>query len=166
MRLNSESKIVQFDDLDHLGKGIGGIVVATNGCFDLLHVGHVRYLEQASDLGDHLVVGINGDESVRALKGQGRPINSELARARVIAGLECVSHVVIFPQVRATEFLRRLHPQVWAKAADYSMETIDSGERQILEAMGCRIVFLPVLSGISTTRIVSKAIETGCCIIP
>ncbi|NBR72163.1 MAG: hypothetical protein EBT75_08745, partial [Proteobacteria bacterium] len=88
----------------------GRRVVATNGCFDLLHVGHVRFLQEARKRGDLLIVGVNGDRSVRELKGQGRPVNGEADRAEVVAALGCVDAVVIFPEKRATEFLRAVRP--------------------------------------------------------
>ena len=90
-------------------------LVLTNGCFDLLHVGHVRYLQAARGLGDALAVAINGDESVRALKGEGRPLNNQAARAEVIAALECVDHVIIFAEVRATELLEKVRPAIYVK---------------------------------------------------
>src|SRR5947207_3996911 len=89
----------------------GSKLVFTNGCFDLLHVGHVRYLRTARALGDALLVAINGDDSVRALKGEGRPLNREADRAEVIAALECVDHVVVFPEVRATAVLEKIRPE-------------------------------------------------------
>src|SRR5438874_7884910 len=93
----------------------GRRLVFTNGCFALLHVGHVRYLEAARALGDALLVAINGDESVRLLKGEGRPLNSESNRAEVVAALGCVDHVVIFPEVRATELLEKVRPAIYVK---------------------------------------------------
>src|ERR1700757_2510202 len=86
-------------------RGAGKRLIATNGCFDLLHVGHIRYLQKARALGDALVVGVNGDESVRELKGPGRPINNERDRTEVLAALECVNFVTIFPEASATRFL-------------------------------------------------------------
>ena len=111
-------------------------MVATNGCFDLLHVGHVRYLAAARRLGDVLVVGLNGDESVRALKGEGRPLNSEHDRAEVLAALESVNYVTIFPQVRATAFLEASQPAVYVKGGDYKLETLNPEERGALQRCG------------------------------
>ena len=95
----------------------GRRMVFTNGCFDLLHVGHVRYLQEAKKLGDALVVALNGDQSVRELKGPNRPINPELDRAEVLAALECVDYVTIFPSLRVTEILAEVQPHIYAKGA-------------------------------------------------
>src|SRR5471032_589008 len=101
-------------------KARGQKLVFTNGCFDLLHAGHVRYLTGARALGDALAVGINGDESVLSLKGAGRPINREGDRAEVLAALEPVDYVTIFPEVRTTNLLRLVRPQIYAKGGDYT----------------------------------------------
>src|SRR5881394_3310412 len=111
----------------------GEKLVLTNGCFDLLHLGHVHYLEAARSLGDTLVVAINGDDSVRALKGEGRPLNRERDRAEVVAALECVDHVVIFPEVRVTRLLERVRPAIYVKGGDYTADTLDPEERAALE---------------------------------
>src|SRR5437764_2342646 len=119
-------KIVELEELsDRCEKlrAAGRKIVATNGCFDLLHVGHVRYLQAAKALGDVLLVGINGDESTRQLKGPGRPVNNERDRAEVIAALECVDLVSIFPEVRATRFLELAHPNVYVKGGDYTVDS-------------------------------------------
>jgi D-glycero-beta-D-manno-heptose 1-phosphate adenylyltransferase len=134
----------------------GKRLVATNGCFDLLHVGHVRYLAAARKLGDALVVGVNGDESVRALKGEGRPINNERDRAEVLAALEAVNYVTIFPQLRATEFLEAGQPAVYAKGGDYSVSTLNAEERQALEKCDARIEIVPFQNGYSTTDLLEK----------
>jgi rfaE bifunctional protein nucleotidyltransferase chain/domain len=99
------------DEMRHAGQRL----VLTNGCFDLLHVGHVRYLQQARQLGDSLVVAVNGDQSVCALKGAGRPLNSENDRAEVLAALDCVDFVTIFPDVRATQVIRATRPAIYVK---------------------------------------------------
>ena len=114
-------------------------VVATNGCFDILHVGHVRYLAAAQKLGHVLVVGLNGDDSVRQLKGEGRPVNRERDRAEVLAALESVDYVTIFPEKRATTFLRAAQPTVYAKGGDYTADTLDPEERAVLDEFGSRI---------------------------
>src|SRR5437764_13497678 len=104
-------------------------LVFTNGWFDLLHVGHVRYLRAARALGDALLVAINGDESVRALKGEGRPLNRAADRAEIIAALESVDHVVIFPEVRVTELLEKVRPSIYAKGGDYTADSLHAEER-------------------------------------
>ena len=131
-------------------------LVFTNGCFDLLHVGHVRYLQQARALGDALVVAVNGDASVRALKGPTRPVNSEQDRAEVLAALECVDYVTVFHSERVTDLVQEIRPQVYAKGGDYTVETLDPGERGALQAAGSDIQILALVPGKSTTNILSK----------
>ena len=139
-----------------LGLTDGQKLVFTNGCFDILHAGHVRYLEAARQLGDALVVGLNGDESVRTLKGENRPINCEGDRAEVLAGLSSVSAVVIFPDVRATALIEKLRPDVYVKGGDYTVESLDAGERTVLQAIGCEMAFVPMVPGRSTTSTLAK----------
>jgi rfaE bifunctional protein nucleotidyltransferase chain/domain len=134
----------------------GRKLVFTNGVFDLLHVGHVRYLEEARKLGDALVVAVNGDASVRALKGPTRPINGEQDRAEVLAALECVSYVTIFPSMRVTELVSTIRPQVYAKGGDYTVESLNPEERAALEAGGSEIRILKLVPGKSTTAIIEK----------
>jgi len=134
----------------------GRKMVFTNGVFDLLHVGHVRYLQQARELGDALVVAVNGDASVRALKGETRPINGELDRAEVLAALECVAFVTIFPSIRVTELMGVVRPQVYAKGGDYTIDSLNQEERAMLEAAGSDIRILPLVPGKSTTAIIGK----------
>jgi rfaE bifunctional protein nucleotidyltransferase chain/domain len=134
----------------------GKRLVATNGCFDLLHVGHTRSLTAARKLGDALVVGLNGDKSVRELKGKGRPINNERDRAEVLAALESVDYVTIFPQVRATEFLEAAKPAVYVKGGDYTMDTLNPEERGELEKCDAAIEIIPFEKGYSTTGLLEK----------
>ena len=110
-------------------KSAGRRVVVTNGCFDLLHVGHVRFLQEARALGDTLLVGLNGDGSVRELKGAGRPVNPEVDRAEVLAALGCVDAVVVFPEKRATQFLEVAQPDIYVKGGDYRPEDLDADEQ-------------------------------------
>ena len=105
----------------------------TNGCFDLLHVGHVTYLEAARNLGDCLLVGVNGDAGVRELKGTGRPINVEQDRAAVLAALQSVDALSIFPEATATRFLRLAEPDIYVKGGDYTLETLNQEERRAVE---------------------------------
>ena len=135
----------------------GRRLVFTNGCFDLLHVGHVRYLQAARALGDALLVAVNGDESVRALKGPSRPINSEQDRAEVLAALACVDFVTVFHTPRVTEVLREVRPQVYAKGGDYTVESLDPGERAALAETGTEIRILPLVPGKSTTATIAKS---------
>jgi len=132
-------------------------LVFTNGCFDLLHVGHVRYLQAARALGDALVVAVNGDASVRALKGPTRPVNPEDDRAEVLAALECVDYVVIFPEMRVTNLIHAVRPQIYAKGGDYTPETLDKEEHAALDEAGSQICILPLVPGRSTTNILATA---------
>ena len=134
----------------------GRRLVATNGCFDLLHLGHVTYLEAARNLGDLLLVGVNGDASVRALKGAGRPVNSEQDRALVLAAIESVSAVCVFPEMEALSFLRVARPDIYAKGGDYTLETINQDERRFVEGYGGRVVVLGGVAGRSTSALVSR----------
>lgn len=140
------------DDFAAAGKKL----VFTNGCFDLLHVGHVRYLQAAHALGDALLVAVNGDASVRALKGPTRPINSEEDRAEVLAALNCIDYVTIFHSERVTELVRIIRPQVYAKGGDYTVASLDPGERGALEEVGAEIHILSLVPGKSTTGIIEK----------
>ena len=153
------SKILALDALaqkaDELRRN-GHRLVATNGCFDLLHVGHIRYLQAARQLGDALVVGINGDASVRALKGESRPLNGESDRAEVLAALECVDFVTVFPELRATEFLKRARPAIYVKGGDYKPETLDSAERGALEEMQSEIRIIAFEAGYSTSGLIDR----------
>jgi rfaE bifunctional protein nucleotidyltransferase chain/domain len=133
-----------------------GRLVLTNGCFDLLHVGHVRYLQQAAELGDVLVVAVNGDESVRSLKGPGRPLNSEEDRAEVLAALECVDFVVIFPEERVTRVIEALRPAIYVKGGDYTLESLDSEEVAALKKAGAEIKTLPLVPEKSTSRLIER----------
>jgi len=134
----------------------GRKLVFTNGCFDLLHVGHVRYLQAARALGDALLVAINDDESVRALKGEGRPLNRAKDRAELIAALESVDYVVIFPEVRATELLEIVRPAIYAKGGDYTKDSLDAEERATLDQIGSEIQILPFEAGHSTSGLLEK----------
>ena len=154
-----KQKIVDAEALRAIANGMresGRKLVLTNGCFDLLHVGHVRYLQAARALGDALAVAINGDESVRALKGEGRPLNSATDRAEVIAALECVDHVVIFPEVRATALLEKVRPSLYVKGGDYTRESLHAEERAALEKSGAEIRILPFEKGHSTSRLIEN----------
>ncbi|MGI8431179.1 MAG: adenylyltransferase/cytidyltransferase family protein [Chthoniobacterales bacterium] len=131
-------------------------LVLTNGCFDLLHVGHVRYLAQARALGDFLAVALNGDESVRALKGAGRPLNSAVDRAEVLAALECVDFVTIFPGVRATEVIAAVRPAIYAKGGDYTVESLNPEEVAALRTAGAEVQIVPLIPGKSTSAILAR----------
>jgi rfaE bifunctional protein nucleotidyltransferase chain/domain len=152
-------KIVDFEELsDRCEKlrAAGKKLAATNGCFDLLHVGHVRYLQAARALGDFLAVGLNSDHSVRELKGRGRPIMTESDRAEVLAALECTDLVTIFPEMRATRFLAAAKPAIYVKGGDYSSETLDEEELTLLKEIGAEIRLVPFELGYSTSGLIEQ----------
>lgn len=153
------TKIVSLEELPERAKAlraVGKKIVATNGCFDLLHVGHVRYLKAARSLGDALVVGVNGDRSVRELKGQGRPLNNEKDRAELLASLESVDLVAIFPELRATRFIELVKPNVYVKGGDYDSESLNAEERRMLEQIGSKIDIIPFEKDYSTSSLIEK----------
>lgn len=157
--MNFRDKLITWDDLPKWRAAFrsrGQKLVVTNGCFDLLHVGHVTYLEQARKLGDALLLGVNGDDAVRALKGPNRPINSEQDRAAVLAALESVTAVCIFMDKRATRFLSQAQPDVYVKGGDYTLETLDQDERRTVETGGGKIVLIPFVTGKSTSATLKK----------
>jgi rfaE bifunctional protein nucleotidyltransferase chain/domain len=128
-------------------------IVFTNGCFDILHVGHVRYLQAAKELGGRLVIGLNSDQSVRALKGIGRPINNEADRAEVLAALAAVDHVIIFNDPRVTALVKELRPHIYTKGGDYTIDSLNPEELASLREVGAQIKLLPLVPGKSTTAI-------------
>ena len=134
----------------------GRRLVVTNGCFDLLHPGHIRFLQEARALGDRLWVLVNSDASVRALKGPTRPVIPERARAFCLLALNSVDAVIVFDTLRLDAQLAALAPDHYAKAGDYTLETIDTGERSALQAAGAQIHFLPLLEGFSTTGLIAR----------
>lgn len=134
----------------------GRRLVATNGCFDLLHPGHVGYLEAARNHGDALLVGLNGDDSVRQLKGADRPVNSQEDRAMVLAALESVDAVCVFEEKTAARFLELAEPDIYVKGGDYTLETLNQEERRLVESRGGRIIVLPLTPGKSTTALLRK----------
>ena len=131
-------------------------LVVTNGCFDILHLGHVTYLESARQQGDLLLVGINSDSSVKELKGAGRPVNSDKDRAAVIAALGCVDAVCIFDDRSALNFLTAAQPDIWIKGGDYTIESVNQDERSAVEKNGGKVVILPLVPGKSTTTLLEK----------
>ena len=152
-------KIVQLEELStrcEKLRSAGKKIVATNGCFDLLHVGHVRYLQAARSLGDLLVVGLNGDRSVHELKGAGRPIATENDRAEILAAMECVDLVTVFPEIRATKFLAAVRPAVYVKGGDYTPRTLDEEELTILKKIEVAIRLIPFETGYSTSGLIEQ----------
>ena len=144
-------------DAAQLAAGIharGGTVVFTNGVFDLLHPGHIRYLQQARQLGDALIVGVNSDRSVRANKGPNRPITLEAERAEILLALECVDAVAIFDEETPADIIRRIQPDVLVKGADWGPDNIVG--RDTVEARGGRVVRMELSPGYSTTELIRK----------
>jgi len=137
----------------------GRRVVFTNGCFDLLHVGHVRYLRQAREFGDALVVGVNSDASVRRLKGPGRPITPAKERAEILAALACVDFVTIFGAATPLQLIRAVGPDVLVKGGDWALDAIVG--REVVEARGGRVVAIPFVKNRSTTALVGKIRATA-----
>ena len=140
-------------------RGRGERVVFTNGCFDLLHVGHVRCLERARRLGDRLVVAVNSDASVRRLKGSGRPVVPARQRAEVVAALACVDWVVVFAADTPESLIAAVRPDVLAKGGDWPLDAIAG--RRAVEGRGGRVVRLPEVPGVRTTRILERARRAG-----
>jgi len=157
--VNFRDKIVPWEQLPEWRRRVhdrGEKLVVTNGCFDILHLGHVTYLEAARQFGDALLVGINGDAAVRELKGPGRPVNSEGDRAAVLAALESVGAVCIFPEKTMTRFLAAARPDIYVKGGDYTPDTLNPDERRAVEAAGGRIKIIPFVPGKSTTALLEK----------
>lgn len=153
-------RLVDAAGLANLGASYasqGKRLVLTNGCFDLIHTGHVRYLEEARRCGDALIVAVNSDASVRELKGPSRPVNGELDRAEVLSALRCVDHVTVFHEKRVTAVIRSLQPAVYAKGGDYTPETLDPEEKAALDEVGSEIRILQLVPGRSTTAILEKS---------
>jgi len=132
----------------------GKKVVFTNGCFDLLHIGHVRYLQEARELGDALVVGVNSDASVRRLKGPGRPLTPALDRAEILAALACVDFVTIFDAATPLQLIRALGPDVLVKGGDWPVDTIVG--REVVEGRGGKVIAIPFVKNRSTTAMIGK----------
>ena len=136
-------------------------LVMTNGCFDLLHTGHIYFLQQARRLGDRLLVALNSDTSVKALKGPKRPVQTELERAFGLAALECVDYIVIFTHPTLVEEIVAIRPDIYTKAGDYNMSKLHAGEKAALEEVGAKIQFLPFLEGFSTTGLIRTIVQAG-----
>lgn len=150
-------KIVNRDQLTHIRSGLkaaGKTIVFTNGCFDILHAGHVRYLQAARELGDCLIVGLNSDASVQTLKGPTRPVNGQDDRAEVLAALSAVDYVVIFEEKTAENLIGIIYPDIYVKGGDYVVEELP--EAAIVRANGGKIVLIPEVAGRSSSNIIRK----------
>ena len=155
-------RIVSIDELlderEHL-RAQGRQLVFTNGCFDILHVGHVRYLTSARALGDALLVAVNSDRSVRGLKGAGRPVMNEQERAELLAALSAVDYVTIFEEESPRRLIAKIQPDVLVKGGDYQLDEIHG--REEVEAAGGRVISLPFIDGASTTNIIERILKTA-----
>ena len=152
-------KVLEFEDLQREisdAKRKGKRVIWTNGCFDLLHIGHTRYLRKAKELGDVLIVGINSDSSVKTLKGQTRPIQTETERAEIISSLEFVDYVTIFQELTVEKYLKHLRPDIYVKGGDYDADSINQDEKSSILSYGGKIEFLPLIENKSSSGIIEK----------
>ncbi|MEE3348675.1 MAG: D-glycero-beta-D-manno-heptose 1-phosphate adenylyltransferase [Candidatus Gastranaerophilaceae bacterium] len=150
-------QVLRREEITQLIKSLhneGKTVVTTNGCFDILHVGHVRYLQKTKSFADTLIVLLNSDKSVRSIKGPTRPINNENDRAEILCALSCVDYVVMFDEDSPRNLLDEMKPDVYTKGADYTMETLP--EADIMRKNGTRVEFISFVEGKSTTRIINK----------
>ena len=150
MIIDRENTAQFCEDLRRQGKKI----VFTNGCFDIIHAGHVRYLTAAKNFGDVLIIGLNTDESVRRLKGASRPINTQADRAEVLLGLKAVDHVIYFGEQTAENLIAEVKPDIYVKGGDYTLKTLP--EAAIVQRYGGRVELVNLVAGRSTTNIISK----------
>jgi len=158
----TETKLVDMAELRWMAQQVrdrGGEVAFTNGCFDILHAGHVNYLRAASQHGDFFVVALNSDESVTRLKGPGRPVVAEAERAAVLSGLGSIDAITLFSSDDVQPLLNDLKPEVYVKGGDYTIDTINQDERRLVEGYGGRIVLIPGQEGASTTNILARIRE-------
>lgn len=155
------SKILSPDQIQTEAKRLreqGVTLVTTNGCFDVLHVGHLRYLQAAKETGDQLIILLNSDRSVQALKGPSRPIVPEAERAEMLAGLACVDYVVVFDEDTPVELLQRIQPHIHVKGGDYNCDTLP--EASVLQSLGAKMEFIPLVQGRSTTNLIQRILES------
>jgi bifunctional protein hldE len=149
--------LIERDEIKNLVDKIhadGKTVVCTNGCFDILHVGHVRYLQKTKSFADYSIVLLNSDKSVRSIKGPTRPINSENDRAEILSALSCVDYVVLFDEDSPRNLLDEIKPDVYTKGADYTLETLP--EADIMKKNNTRVEFITFVEGKSTTSTINK----------
>jgi D-beta-D-heptose 7-phosphate kinase / D-beta-D-heptose 1-phosphate adenosyltransferase len=155
-----QEKIKRKEDLQRIIEDLkakGKRIVFTNGCFDLLHLGHIRYLEKAKSLGDILVVGVNSDRSVQSLKGPERPILPEEERAEILSGLECVDYITLFDEPTPLELISSLQPHILVKGGDWAKETTVG--REVVERSGGEVVILPFVEGSSTSNLIETILK-------
>ncbi len=155
--MDTFSKIVTDNQLQHLlavWRFKDDVIVFTNGCFDLLHPGHISYLEKARSLGDRLIVGLNSDESVKRLKGSARPVNKQQDRARLLAALQCVDAVVVFEEDTPARLIEEVKPDILVKGGDYSVDQVVGAS--FVQSYGGRVEILPYVDGYSSSHILEK----------
>ncbi|MDP6657993.1 MAG: D-glycero-beta-D-manno-heptose-7-phosphate kinase [Nitrospinaceae bacterium] len=150
-------KLEELKKIVSLAKGTGKTVVFTNGCFDLIHGGHIEFLQKAREKGDLLVVGLNSDRSVKSIKGEGRPIKSEKERANIISALRYVDYITIFDESTPADLIREVRPDILVKGDDYAIDEVVG--REIVEGYGAKVELIPIVQGLSTTNIVEKILE-------
>jgi D-beta-D-heptose 7-phosphate kinase/D-beta-D-heptose 1-phosphate adenosyltransferase len=150
-------RVCRFDEVQKVLAGVraGKKIVFTNGCFDLLHVGHVRYLQEARKLGDYLIVGVNSDASTRILKGPTRPIQNENDRAEILAALACVDFTVIFNEETPAKLIEQVRPEILVKGGDWKIDQIVGGD--FVQSYGGKVLSLQFIEGRSTTKIIEKS---------
>jgi len=152
-KLVSQDEIItKVRELQYKGK----TVVTTNGCYDILHVGHVKYLQKTKEIADYSVVMLNSDTSVKKNKGENRPINTELDRAEILCALSCVDYVVIFDEKSPCELLDKIKPDFHTKGADYTLETLPQEERDVIIKNNIKVEFIEFVQGKSTTNTIKK----------
>ena len=155
-------RIKARDELKNILQGLkrrGKKIVFTNGCFDILHIGHIRCLEEAKKRGDFLIVALNSDRSIRSIKGPSRPFTPEAERAEVLSALRCVDYVVIFDEADPLELISSLKPNVLVKGGDWTPETTIG--RKVVEGTGGEVVIIPQIQGVSTSAIVDRIVKKG-----
>ena len=153
-KLVSQQEIINIVQKDRAN---GKTFVATNGCFDILHVGHVRYLQKTKSFADYLIVMLNSDSSVKKIKGDNRPINCEQDRAEILNALSCVDYVVLFEEKSPAKLLEAIKPDVYTKGADYSIETLP--EKDIIIKNNIKVEFIDFVKGKSTTTVINKCLK-------
>ena len=152
-KLVSQNEII---DIVRKGQAEGKTFVATNGCFDILHVGHVRYLQKTKELANYSIVMLNSDKSVKMIKGEDRPINNEQDRAELLSALSCVDYVVLFEEKSPAALLEAIKPDIYTKGADYTLETLP--ERDIVIRNNIKVEFIDFVAGKSTTNVIKKCL--------
>ncbi len=158
--LRTAHTVLELDELKKivsLAKSTGKTIIFTNGCFDLIHGGHIEFLQKAKALGDLLIVGLNSDASVRAIKGEGRPIKNQGERANILSALKYVDYITLFDETTPETLIREIRPDVLVKGDDYALDEVVG--REIVEGYGARVELLPIVKGLSTTKTVEKILE-------